>query len=472
MNAKERLQIPPQSMPEQEPHVRIHNQQEVPLGFTPELAVKEAQRCLQCRKAPCIAGCPVSIDIPKFIKMIEDGDFKGALAKIKERNMLPAICGRVCPQEEQCQVQCTLSKSKKAIHLAVSIGKLERFVADWERQQGVMDIPSLPAKTGKHAAVIGSGPAGLTVAGDLILMGHDVTVFEALHKPGGVLTYGIPEFRLPKEIVNYEVEYLKKLGVTFKFDYVIGKIKSIEELLEEFDAVFIGTGAGLPSFLKVPGENLLGVYSANEFLTRANLMKAYDFPASDTPIFAAQTVATIGGGNVAMDSARSAIRLGAKKSYILYRRSEKEMPARIEEIEHAKEEGVEFHLLVNPTRIIGNNKGWVKEIELLKMELGEPDASGRRRPVPIKGSEFIIPVDAVVVAIGNSPNPLIPKETPEIKTQSWGGIIIDEQTGKTSMKGVWAGGDIVLGAATVILAMGHGRIAAQNMHEYMMNGQW
>ncbi len=367
MNTKERLQIPPQPMPEQEPHERIHNQREVPLGFTPELAIREAQRCLQCKKAPCITGCPVSIDIPKFIKMIEEGDFKGALAKIKEKNMLPAICGRVCPQEEQCQVQCTVAKSKKSIQMAVSIGKLERFVADWERQHGEMAIPPLPRKTGKRAAVVGSGPAGLTVAGDLILLGHDVTVFEALHKPGGVLTYGIPEFRLPKEIVNYEVEYLKRLGVIFKFDHVIGKIKSIKELLSEFDAVFIGTGAGLPNFLKIPGENLLGVYSANEFLTRANLMKAYDFPASsDTPIFVGQTVATIGGGNVAMDAARSALRLEAKKSYILYRRSEKEMPARIEEIAHAKEEGVEFHLLVNPTRIIGDEKGWVKEIELLR----------------------------------------------------------------------------------------------------------
>jgi glutamate synthase (NADPH) small chain len=472
MNTKERLQIPPQHMPEQDAAERTHNQKEVPLGFPPEQAVKEAQRCLQCKKADCISGCPVAIDIPKFIKLIEEGDFKGALAKLKEKHLLPAVCGRVCPQEEQCQVQCTIAKSKKSVHMAVSIGKLERFVADWERSSGDMEIPAMPMESGRRVAVVGSGPAGLTVAGDLIRLGHEVTVFEALHKPGGVLTYGIPEFRLPKEIVDYEVEYLKKLGVVFRFNHVIGKIKSVGELLQDFDAVFIGTGAGLPSFLKVPGENLLGVYSANEFLTRANLMKAYDFPASDTPIFQAQTIATIGGGNVAMDSARSGLRLGAKKSWILYRRSEVEMPARIEEIAHAKEEGVEFKLLVNPVRILGDDKGWVKEIELLQMELGEPDASGRRRPVPIPGSEFRIPVDAVVVAIGNSPNPLVPRDTPEIKTEKWGGIIIDKETGKTSMRGVWAGGDIVLGAATVILAMGHGRVAASSMHEFLTTGEW
>jgi glutamate synthase (NADPH/NADH) small chain len=354
----------------------------------------------------------------------------------------------------------------------VAIGKLERFAADWERENGNITIPELPPKTGKRAAIVGSGPAGLTVAGDLIKMGHDVTIFEALHKPGGVLVYGIPEFRLPKAIVESEVDYLKKLGVEIKYNYVIGKIKSVDELLEEYDSVFIGTGAGLPSFMRIPGENYLGVYSANEYLTRANLMRSYDFPNADTPIFRAQRVATIGGGNVAMDSARTALRMGAEKSIIVYRRSEVEMPARNEEIEHAKEEGVEFHLLVNPVKILGDEEGWVKGMEIIKMELGEPDSSGRRRPIPIKGSEFVMDVDAVIVAIGNSPNPLVPKETPDIAVNSWGGMIIEEETCKTSKKGVFAGGDIVQGAATVILAMGDGRRAATAMHEYMMNKIW
>ena len=470
MTNKERLQIPPVHMREQEPKERIHNQNEVPLGYTPEQAIQEAKRCLQCKKPHCIAGCPVGIDIPGFIKLIEEGDFRGAALKLKEKNVLPAICGRVCPQEEQCQLPCTVGKSLKSLEKAVAIGKLERFAADWERESGSVTIPELPPKTGKRAAVVGSGPAGLTVAGDLIKIGHDVTIFEALHKPGGVLVYGIPEFRLPKAIVDAEVDYLQKLGVEVKYNYVIGKIKRVDELLEEYDSVFIGTGAGLPNFMRIPGENLLGVYSANEYLTRANLMRSYDFPNADTPIFRAKRVATIGGGNVAMDSARTALRLGAEKSTIVYRRSEVEMPARNEEIEHAKEEGVEFHLLVNPVRINGDDKGWVKSMEIIKMELGEPDSSGRRRPIPIKGSEFIMDVDAVIVAIGNSSNPLVPKETPDIEVNKWGGIMVDEETGKTSKKGVFAGGDIVLGAATVILAMGEGRRAAKAMHEYMMNG--
>ncbi len=472
MNAKERMQIPSQHMLEQDAAERIHNQKEVPLGFSPEQSVLEASRCLQCKKANCIANCPVGIDIPAFVRLIEQGDFKAALAKIKEKNMLPAICGRVCPQEEQCQLVCTVAKALKQKEAAVSVGKLERFVADWERINGVMDIPQLPPKTGKRAAVVGSGPAGLTVAGDLIRMGHDVTVFEALHKPGGVLVYGIPEFRLPKEIVDYEVKYLEKLGVEFKYNYVIGKIKSIDELLQEYDSVFIGTGAGLPNFMNIPGENLIGVFSANEFLTRANLMRSYDFPAVDTPIIQAERVATVGGGNVAMDSARTALRLGAKKSIVVYRRSRQEMPARVEEVEHAEQEGIEFHFLINPKRILGNDKGRVIGIELLKMELGEPDASGRRRPIPIPGSEYVLDVDAVIIAIGNSPNPLIPRETPDIQTNKWGGIIADAATQRTSKKGVFAGGDIVLGAATVILAMGEGRRAARAMHEYMMNGVW
>lgn len=472
MNAKERIQIPPQHMSEQDAAERIHNQKEVPMGFTPEQSVLEANRCLQCKKANCIANCPVGIDIPAFVGLIAQGDFKAALAKIKEKNMLPAICGRVCPQEEQCQLLCTVAKALKLKEAAVSVGKLERFVADWERVNGVMDIPQLPAKSGKRAAVVGSGPAGLTVAGDLIRMGHDVTVFEALHKPGGVLVYGIPEFRLPKEIVDYEVKYLEKLGVEFKYNYVIGKIKSIDELLQEYDSVFIGTGAGLPNFMNIPGENLIGVFSANEFLTRANLMRSYDFPAVDTPIIQAERVATVGGGNVAMDSARTALRLGAKKSIVVYRRSRQEMPARVEEVEHAEQEGIEFHFLINPKRILSNEQGRVIGIELIKMELGEPDASGRRRPIPIPGSEYVLDVDAVIIAIGNSPNPLIPRETPDIQTNKWGGIIADAASGRTSKKGVFAGGDIVLGAATVILAMGEGRRAAKAMHEYMMNGVW
>jgi glutamate synthase (NADPH) small chain len=471
MNNKERLSIPPQIMSEQNPSARIHNQSEVPLGFSTDQATLEAQRCLQCKKANCIVNCPVGIDIPAFIERMAVGDFKGALAKIKEKNMLPAICGRVCPQEEQCQLMCTVAKSLKLKESAVSVGKLERFVADWERLNGVMDIPDLPAKTGKRAAVVGSGPAGLTVAGDLIRLGHDVTVFEALHKPGGVLAYGIPEFRLPKEIVNYEVNYLEKLGVEFKYNYVIGKIKSMDELLQEYDAVFIGSGAGLPNFLNVSGENLIGVYSANEFLTRSNLMRSYDFPAVDTPIVRAHRVATVGGGNVAMDSARTALRLGAQESIIVYRRSRQEMPARNEEIHHAEEEGIKFYFLVNPKRILGNENGQVTGMELLRMELGEPDASGRRRPIVVEGSEFMLEVDAVIIAIGNSPNPLIARETPDIQTHKWGGIIIDE-AGKTSKKGVFAGGDIVLGAATVILAMGEGRRAAKAMHDYMMTGVW
>ncbi len=472
LTPKQRMQIPVQVMSEQDPKERISNQREVPLGFTAEQAIREAQRCLQCKKSPCVAGCPVSIDIPAFIQHIENGDFSAAVNKIKERNLLPAVCGRVCPQEEQCQVVCTLAKGGKDVPNAVGIGRLERFVADWEREQGEYKIPKLPKKTGKRIAVVGSGPAGITVAGDLILMGHEVTMFEALHKPGGVLIYGIPEFRLPKTIVQTEVDYLEKLGVEVKYNFVVGNTNTIDELLEEYDAVFIGTGAGLPNFMRIPGENLLGVYSANEYLTRANLMRSYDFPNADTPIFRAKRVATIGGGNVAMDSARTALRMGAEKSFIVYRRSETEMPARIEEIHHAKEEGVDFNLLMNPIKVLGDEEGWVKGLEIIKMELGEPDDSGRRRPVPIEGSEFVMDVDAVIVAIGNSPNPLIPQTTPDIDVTRWGGIIVNEETGKTSKEGVFAGGDIVLGAATVILAMGEGRRAAKAIHDYVKTGVW
>ena len=472
MKPKERLLIPVQSMTEQPAQERIHNQNEVPLGYTPEQAMEEARRCLQCKKAKCIPGCPVRVDIPGFIAAIEKGDFSEAIRIIKATNLLPAVCGRVCPQEEQCQVVCTVAKSHKDLAKSVQIGKLERFAADWEREQGEIRIPDVAAKTGKRAAVVGAGPAGLTVAGDLVKLGHEVTVFEAFHKPGGVLSYGIPEFRLPKAIVYTEVETLEKLGVEFRYNHVIGKTLFVEELLEEFDSVFVGTGAGLPRFMNIPGEDLLAVYSANEYLTRANLMRAFDFPNSDTPIVRGRTVATVGGGNVAMDSARTALRMGAARSIIVYRRSEAEMPARIEEVHHAKEEGVEFQLLQTPIRIIGDERGWVKQLEILKMELGEPDSSGRRRPVPIEGSEFIMDVDVVVMAIGNSPNPLIPQSLPSLTVQRWGGIVVNEHTGQTSMKGVFAGGDIVLGAATVILAMGEGRRAARAMDTYMKTGRW
>lgn len=470
---KERLKIPLQQMPEQPAEQRVRNMEEVPLGFTPEQAMREAVRCLQCDKAKCIAGCPVGIDIPAFIEAVADGDFKKAVAKIKERNLLPAVCGRVCPQEEQCQIVCAVTKALKGVEKSVSIGKLERFVADWERANGEVEVPEIPPATGKRIAIVGSGPAGLTVAGDLIRMGHAVTVFEALHRPGGVLTYGIPEFRLPKEIVYKEVEYLEKLGVVFRYNFVVGKTRTLSQLLEEgYDAVFIGTGAGLPKFMNIPGENLCGVYSANEYLTRSNLMRAFEFPTSDTPLKRSRHVAVVGGGNVAMDSARTALRLGAESVSIVYRRSEKEMPARIEEVHHAKEEGIVMRLLQNPTRIIGNDAGWVTGMEIQKMDLGEPDSSGRRRPVPVVGSEFVLDVDTVIIAIGNDPNPLIPQTAPHLRTTKWGNIVVDQQTQRTSVKGVFAGGDIVLGAATVILAMGEGRRAASAIAKYLEDGDW
>ncbi len=474
LSPKERMQIPPQLMPEQDARERIHNVDEVPQGYTEELAKTEAIRCLQCKKAPCVAACPVEIDIPGFIKAIVDGDYRSSINILKETNILPAVCGRVCPQEEQCQRTCVVGKSRKSVEEAVQIGKLERFAADWEMEQGEAEVPEVKAATGKKVAIVGSGPAGLTVAADVRREGHDVTIFEALHKPGGVLIYGIPEFRLPKSIVMREVENLQKMGVEVKYNMVIGKIFSIEELLEEegYDAVFVGTGAGLPLFMRIPGENLNGVYSANEYLTRANLMQAYSFPETDTPIARAKNVAVFGGGNVAMDSARTALRLGSENVYLVYRRSRTEMPARVEEVEHAEEEGVKFHLLQNPVRLLGDDNGWVKGVECIKMELGEPDDSGRRRPIPIKDSEFVIDVDICIVAIGNASNPLVPDTTPAIETNRWGNIIADEETLKTSMKGVFAGGDIVLGAATVILAMGHGRKAAMAINEYLESGAW
>ncbi|MBN2159137.1 MAG: NADPH-dependent glutamate synthase [Spirochaetes bacterium] len=470
---KERLAIPPQKMPEQGPKERIGNVNEVPYGFTEEMAVAEAERCLQCKNAPCIKGCPVEVNIPVFIKFIAERKFREAVAVIKETNVLPAVCGRVCPQEEQCQKPCTVGKSLKSVDKAVQIGKLERFVADWEMNQAGSESPSIKPSTGKKIAVIGCGPAGITVAADCRRAGHEVTIFEALHKPGGVLAYGIPEFRLPKKIVGREVDNLVSMGVELRTNMVIGKIYTIEELMAEgYEAVFVGTGAGLPMFLNIPGENLNGVYSANEYLTRANLMQAYSFPNTDTPIARASNVAVFGGGNVAMDSARTALRLGAKNVYLVYRRSHEEMPARKEEIHHAEEEGVQMNLLQNPVRFIGDDKGWVKAVECLRMELGEPDDSGRRRPVPIKGSEFTIDVDVCIVAIGNASNPLIPHTTPDIQTNKWGNIIADPETLKTTKKGVFAGGDIVLGAATVILAMGQGRKAAQAINEYLATGAW
>lgn len=459
-----REKIPRQPMPEQDPKVRRRNFQEVPYGYTPELAQREATRCLFCKKPKCIEGCPVNIDIPAFIKLIKDGDFVGAARKIKEENALPAICGRVCPQEDQCEVVCVLSKKEEP----VAIGRLERFAADYEREHGVIEIPKIPPPTGKKAAIVGCGPAGLTVAGDLAMLGHEVTIFEALHQPGGVLMYGIPEFRLPKAIVEAEVEYVKKLGVNIIYNAVIGRYYTVDELLKEFDSVFLGTGAGLPYFMNIPGENLNGVYSANEYLTRSNLMRAYRFPEYDTPIAVSKKVAVLGGGNVAMDSARTALRLGADEVTVVYRRSRKEMPARIEEIHHAEEEGIQFQLLTNPIEIYGDDQGWVRGMKCIRMELGEPDASGRRRPVPIEGSEFDIEVDTVVVSIGNGANPLVPQSTPGLQTNKWGNIIADEKTAATTKPGVYAGGDIVIGAATVILAMGAGKIAAAAMHRYMM----
>jgi len=450
-------------MPEQPPEERIHNFNEVPLGYSPEIAIEEAKRCLQCKNRPCTKGCPVEIDIPDFIKKIAEGDFDKAVEILKTKTSLPAVCGRVCPYENQCEGQCTLLK----IGEPVAIGRLERFLADYERRKGVRP-PKIPKSTGKKVAIIGAGPAGLTCAGDLAKMGHSVTIFEALHAPGGVLMYGIPEFRLPKEIVKSEVDYISRLGVEIKYDVVVGKTITVDELMKEYDAVFIGTGAGLPRFLRIPGENLNGVYSANEFLTRVNMMKAYLFPEYDTPINIGETVATFGAGNVAMDCARTALRLGAKKSYIIYRRSEKEMPARAEEIEHAKEEGVIFKLLTNPVEFIGDENGLLKAVKCIKMELGEPDESGRRRPVPIKGSEFTSNIDTALIAIGQSPNPLIPQTVKDLKIGKHGNIETDEN-GRTNIPGIFAGGDIATGAATVILAMGAGKRAARAIDEYIRN---
>lgn len=463
---EKREKIPRQPMPEQDPRERVKNFDEVPYGYTPELAQQEAKRCLQCKKPKCIEGCPVEVKIPEFINLIAEGDFIDAAKLVKEDNSLPAICGRVCPQETQCETLCVLGKKEEP----VAIGRLERFVADYERAQGVVELPEIPPPTGKRVAVVGSGPAGLTMAGDLIKRGHQVTIFEALHKPGGVLVYGIPEFRLPKAIVEAEVDYLKRMGVEIKYNYVIGKILTVDEIFEMgYEAVFLGVGAGLPVFMNLPGENLCGVYSANEYLTRSNLMKAYLFPEYDTPIAKGKNVAVIGGGNVAMDSARTALRLGSDNVYIVYRRSKTELPARAEEVHHAEEEGVQFKFLTNPVRFMGNEDGWVVGMECIQMELGEPDESGRRRPVPIEGSNFTIDVDLVVIAIGTGANPVITSTIPNLELNKWGYIVADPETGKTSRHGVYAGGDIVTGAATVILAMGAGRKSSNAIHEYLMS---
>lgn len=453
-------------MPEQLPEIRNKNFEEVSSGYTEDMAVEEAGRCLNCKNRPCMGGCPVNVKIPEFIALIAVRKFEEAYYKIQETSSLPAVCGRVCPQENQCEKYCVRGIKGEP----VAIGRLERFAADWFAQNGRASW-TLPTPNGKKVAVVGAGPSGLTCAGDLAKLGYDVTVFEAFHTPGGVLVYGIPEFRLPKDIVKAEIDKLKELGVKIQTNMVIGKVLSVDELLEEegFDAVFIGTGAGLPSFMKIEGESLMGVYSANEFLTRINLMKAYRFPDYDTPIYMGKNVVVVGGGNVAMDAARSAKRLGAENVSIVYRRSEEEMPARREEVLHAKEEGINFCLLCNPTRIIGTEDGRAKQIECVRMELGEPDASGRRRPVVIEGSEFAIDAEVVVIAIGQSPNPLIRNTTPDLETNSRGCIVVKDETGETSKAGVWAGGDAVTGAATVILAMGAGKDAAASIDEYLKN---
>lgn len=457
-------------MPEQDPKERVHNFNEVPMGQDGQTAIMEAQRCLQCKPGPnrklCVDGCPVEIDIPAFIKQVQEGNFSEAIKIIRQKQNLPAVCGRVCPYEVQCEGNCVVGKKNEP----VGIGRLERFLADWERREQKHGKIEMPPANGKKVAVVGAGPAGLTVAGDLAKLGYKVSAFEALQYCGGVLVYGIPEFRLPKAIVESEVDYIRRSGVDIKTDYVIGKLETVDDLLKEYDSVFVATGAGLPNWTNLEGENLNGIMSANEFLTRTNLMKAFKFPEYDTPVGIGETVVTLGGGNVAMDCARTSLRLGAKESIILYRRSDAELPARREEVHHAKEEGVRFELLAAPVKFIGDDCGNLKQIEAIRMELGEPDASGRRRPVKIPGSEFRLDCQTVLVAIGQSPNPLVPMTTPDLKTTKHGTIAVDPE-GRTSKKGVFAGGDIASGAATVILAMGDGKRAARAMHKYMMEDQ-
>jgi glutamate synthase (NADPH/NADH) small chain len=474
LTAKQRMSIPRQKMPQQDAAERRANFFEVAQGLTLEMAMREAERCLQCKNEPCVKGCPVEVPIAEFILALRSGDVGKAAQIIKSKNNLPAICGRVCPQESQCEMVCTLGKR----HEPVAIGRLERYVADWELGKGVVP-PEKPEPTGKRVAVIGAGPAGLTCAGDLAKMGHEVEIFESLHAPGGVLIYGIPEFRLPKDVVRAEVDYVQSLGVEIHLDAVVGKLYTIDELLTKkgFDAVFLGTGAGLPIFMQIPGINYIGVYSANEFLTRVNLMKGYLFPEYDTPVNVGKKVAVIGAGNVAMDSARCALRIGAVQNaeqgkdppdvHIVYRRSREEVPAREEEVHHAEEEGIVFDFLTNPVEILGDEKGTVTGMRCIRMELGEPDASGRRRPIPIDGSEFEMQVDTVVMALGTRPNPIVFTESGGLERTRWGTVQADEETGRTTKEGVWAGGDIVTGAATVISAMGAGKQAAADIDRYL-----
>jgi glutamate synthase (NADPH/NADH) small chain len=469
---KQRTKIPRQRMPERESRLRARDFCEVNLGFSAALAEKEAQRCLACADPKCVYGCPVGVKVREVVDLVLDGEYSKAAAKLREDNVLPAVTGRVCPQESQCEGACILGKR----FAPLAIGHIERFLADFERETGAVSLPVPAPSTGRKVAIVGSGPAGLSCAGDLVLKGHAVTVFEALHEVGGVLVYGIPEFRLPKEIVRNEVDNLRRMGVEFQTNVVIGKTISVDELLHElgFDAVFVATGAGLPKFMNIPGEHLGGVYSANEFLTRVNLMKAYDSRHYDSPVYdcVGRDVAVIGGGNTAMDAVRCALRLGARNARILYRRSEAEMPARLEEIHHAKDEGVQFMPLHTPVEFLGNDRGLLTGVRLQKMNLGEPDESGRRRPVPVSGSEFVLPIEVAVIAVGTGANPLVQSTTPDMRTNKWGYIVADSETLRTTKRGVFAGGDIVSGSATVILAMGAGRSAARSIHDYLVSGQW
>lgn len=470
---KERRAIPQMAMPSQDPMERRRNQHEVALGYTAEQARLEAMRCLNCPTAPCVKGCPVAIDIPRFVLLAAQGEFQASIQVIKESSLLPAICGRVCPQESQCMLECTVGKAARDPMQSVAIGRIERFVADLERESGIVEQPRIAPDTGFRVGVIGSGPAGLTAAADLRKAGHQVEIFEAFHKPGGVMVYGIPEFRLPKKIVEQEIATLRAMGVEFHLNFLIGRTRTITDLLEKdrFDALFIGSGAGLPRFMEIPGENLVGVFSANEYLTRSNLMKAYDREHVDTPIYESRVVAVLGGGNVAMDAARMALRLGAEEVHVVYRRTRTEMPARVEEVDHAEEEGIIFHFLSNPVEILGDEDDRVRSIRCRRYELGEPDDSGRRRPVPLEGDFFEMEVDTVIPALGNVSNPLIRQTTRELDTNGRGNIVVDEHN-RTSIPRVYAGGDIVLGAATVILAMGEGRRAAATITEDLATGRW